>query len=214
MPEAAPAAAAPATELIADQNDEIFDVVDDSNNPISTAARKRCHEEGLLHRSTHIFLFRSHRAMGATQSRLQVLLQRRSEHKKVGAGLWDVSVAEHLSAGEEYVEASVRGLREELGLRVDADALVKVRGPYLSKQFYEDAGVMDNMFTCAFAALYEVGHGRVVVDEGEVDCVEWWDVETVVRKAKTGSDTFTRWLLIELRAMDLVELAKRIVGEL
>ena len=37
-------------------------------------------------------------------------MQRRSEAKKIGPGLWDISVAEHLNRGEEYRPAAIRGL--------------------------------------------------------------------------------------------------------
>lgn len=197
----------------ADNMEEVFDVVDDTNTPVDTATRAKCHEEGLLHRSTHILLFRSHLSIGATTPAIEVLLQQRSEHKKVGAKLWDVSVAEHLSAGEDYIAASTRGIQEELGLTLAADALVTVRQPYLSRQFYEEARVLDNMFTGTFAALYEeMVHGRVRFDEAEVEAVEWWPVDRVVKKAKERPELFTRWFLIELRNIDLVELGNRMVG--
>lgn len=202
-------------EQVVDQPDEIFDVVDESNTPISTASRQRCHDEGLLHRSTHVFLFRTRREIGNPKPVIEVLLQRRSECKKVGGGLWDVSVAEHLSAGESYRKATVRGMREELGLSVTEEELVKVREVYLSRQYYEEAGVLDHMFTETFGLLYEEGrHGGVTMDEQEVMGVEWWEVERVVRAGREDGTLFTRWLLIELKNVDLVEMGKRISGEM
>jgi isopentenyl-diphosphate Delta-isomerase len=38
--------------------------------------------------------------------------------KRIGPGLWDVSLAEHLNPGESYAEAAIRGLKEELGIEV------------------------------------------------------------------------------------------------
>lgn len=208
------AASTPGTEPV-DQMDEIFDVVDETNTPVSTAARRRCHEEGLLHRSTYIFIFRSRLSIGASAPIIEVLLQQRSEKKKVGQSLWDVSVAEHLSAGEDYLTASTRGLKEELDLTFAPDALVTVRQPNLSRQLYEEAGVLDNMFTSTFSALYdEAEHGKVRFDEAEVQAVEWWPVVRLVKQAKEKPELFTRWLLIELNSIDLVELGKRTAGEL
>lgn len=199
----------------ADQQDEVLDVVDETNTPISTAPRKQCHEEGLLHRSTHIFLFRSHLVIGRSSPQIQVLLQQRSEQKKLGPGLWDVTVAEHVSAGESYREASVRGMREEIGLSVGEGMLVEVRKPYLSKQFYEEVGVLDHMFTSTFAVLYEQREmGTMAVDEVEVERVEWWDVRRVVRDARERPEKFTRWLSIELQSFDLEELGRRMAGEM
>lgn len=202
-------------EATVDPLDEVFDVVDDSNTPVSTASRQQCHDEGLLHRSTHVFLFRMRLEIGNPKPVIEVLLQRRSERKKVGGGLWDVSVAEHLSAGESYQRAAVRGMREELGLTVKEEELVRVREVYLSRQFYEEAGVLDHMFTETFGLLYEEGrHGEVVVDGEEVTEVEWWRVERVVRGRREAEGRFTRWLLIELKDVDLTEMGRRITGEM
>lgn len=198
-----------------DNGDEMFDVVDDKNNVIGQASRRKCHEEGICHRSTHVLLFRQHQPIGRNRPGVYVLLQKRSEHKKVGAGLWDVSVAEHLSPGETYRQATARGLKEELNLNIDADELVQIRQAYLSRQLYEEAGVLDNMFTETFAALYdEQVHGSVEVDGKEVEEVKWWHVPDVVvqAKQKQSDQMFTRWLLIDLRNLDLAEVGNMVTG--
>jgi hypothetical protein len=40
--------------------------------------------------------------------------------KRIGPNLWDISLAEHLSVGETFKEAALRGLKEELGIHVPA----------------------------------------------------------------------------------------------
>lgn len=39
----------------------------------------------------------------------QLLVQRRSPHKRIGPGQWDLSVAEHLQPGESYLQVRVVG---------------------------------------------------------------------------------------------------------
>jgi isopentenyldiphosphate isomerase len=46
--------------------------------------------------------------------------------KRIGAGLWDLSLAEHLSPGESYRSAALRGLGEELGI---SGHEIKLQGP-------------------------------------------------------------------------------------
>ncbi|PXF49473.1 Isopentenyl-diphosphate Delta-isomerase [Gracilariopsis chorda] len=200
----------------ADQLDEQFDVVNESNEPVSVASRRDCHQKGLLHRSTHILLFRrSENANNQQGSPPEVLLQRRSLEKKVGAGLWDLSVAEHLSVGEDFATATVRGLEEELNLNFDKTMLVSVREPYLSRQRYAEAGVTDHMFTTLYAALYdEKVHGSPVVDKSEVQEVEWWSIDRIFEGADQGEKLFTRWFLIDLENIDLKALAEKICGDM
>lgn len=199
----------------ADYPDEVFDVVDENNKPVGRATRRRCHEEGLLHRSTHVFVFRTRQTIGRLRAEVEVLLQKRSQKKKVGGGLWDVSVAEHLSEGENYVQATARGLSEELGIRInEGHDLVQIRQAYLSRQYYEEASVLDHMFTCTFGMVLDEGtHGKLRIDEEEVECIEWWPVSTLVKKAKTSKELFTRWLLIELDNLNLMEVGKMMMGE-
>lgn len=200
----------------ADCLDEEFDLVDNENKPVGRATRRRCHEEGLLHRSSNVFLFRTRQRIGRLRGEVEVLLQKRSAGKQVGGGLWDVSTTEHVSAGENYVQATARGLSEELGISVNGDQdLVQIRQAYLSMQHYKEAGVLDNMFVCTFAMVYdEYTHGSIRFDETEVESVEWWPVSTLVKKAKSNKEVFTRWLLIELDNLNLVEVGKMMMGEI
>jgi len=90
------------------RDDEIFDVVDAANRVTGQATRAEVHGRGLLHRAVHVLVF---------NRKGEVFLQRRSRFKDVHPGLWDTSAAGHLDAGEDYPEAAVRELAEELGIR-------------------------------------------------------------------------------------------------
>jgi isopentenyldiphosphate isomerase len=87
--------------------DEIFDVVDEADCVIATAAREDVHRQGLRHRSAHILVY---------DADGRLYLQRRSFTKECSPGLWDTSAAGHLGAGEDYAAAARRELAEELGL--------------------------------------------------------------------------------------------------
>jgi isopentenyldiphosphate isomerase len=76
-----------------DKEDEVFELVDADDNVLGTAPRGVVHRQGLLHRAVYCWVF---------NARGEVLLQRRSPQKKIGAGLWDLSLAEHLQPGETY----------------------------------------------------------------------------------------------------------------
>lgn len=75
-------------------------------------AKSAIHRDGDWHISVHIWI--------VTPGN-EVLLQRRAAGKENYPGLWDVSVAGHISAGETPVEAALREAAEEIGLDLSND---------------------------------------------------------------------------------------------
>ena len=70
--------------------------------------------------------------------------------KTVCPGRWDVSAAEHVTAGETYSAAAVRGLAEELGIAVEGGAaLAGPLGPARRSVFQGD-GVLDRELVQTF----------------------------------------------------------------
>lgn len=92
---------------VAQKDDEIFDVVDATDNPVGRERRAVVHAGNLLHRAVHILVFDKHG---------QVFLQKRSRLKDKHPGAWDSSAAGHLDAGEDYDACAIRELEEELGI--------------------------------------------------------------------------------------------------
>lgn len=91
----------------AQENDELFDVVDDEDRVLRQETRAVVHRDGLVHRAVHMFVF---------NKRKELFLQKRSRLKDRHPGVWDSSAAGHLNAGEDYEVAAVRELGEELGI--------------------------------------------------------------------------------------------------
>ena len=96
---------------MADNPDELFDVVDRQDRVVGTARRADVHANGWLHRAVHIMV---QRANG------DIFLQKRSMEKDCHPGVWDSSASGHLDSGEAYAVAAVRELKEELGVEVDS----------------------------------------------------------------------------------------------
>jgi 16S rRNA (adenine1518-N6/adenine1519-N6)-dimethyltransferase len=95
---------------------EIFDVVDEHDQVIEQRTRGEVHALKLLHRAVHVFVF---------NKRGDLLLQKRSWLKDAHPGVWDSSVSGHLDAGEDYADAAVRELDEEMGIHT-ADAPTEI----------------------------------------------------------------------------------------
>jgi isopentenyl-diphosphate delta-isomerase len=86
---------------------EFLDIVDNDDIVTGQADRSTIHRLGLQHRGVHVFLFDDDGRM---------LVQKRSADRASSPSLMDCSVSEHVQAGESYLEAAVRGLREEMGV--------------------------------------------------------------------------------------------------
>jgi len=98
---------------------EILDVVDERGDPTGeTVEREKAHEEGIMHRTSHVWLLRK------KQGKVQVLLQKRSEAKESFPGCYDVSSAGHIPAGMGFIESAIREVQEELGISASEDELI------------------------------------------------------------------------------------------
>jgi 16S rRNA (adenine1518-N6/adenine1519-N6)-dimethyltransferase len=96
---------------------ELLDVVDAANQVVGQATRRRIHDEGLMHRSVHVFV-----VDGAGR----LYIQKRAEDKDTFPGAHDSSAAGHVNAGEDYHACAARELEEELGLTAETARMVQV----------------------------------------------------------------------------------------
>jgi isopentenyl-diphosphate delta-isomerase type 1 len=88
---------------------EYFDVLDNDGNIIGTATREECHNGSsfLIHAVVHVLVF---------NDKNELLLQKRSQNKKIQPGKWDTSIGGHIESGESREEALAREAKEELGI--------------------------------------------------------------------------------------------------
>jgi len=137
--------------------DELFDVVDSSDNVLRAETRSIVHREGLLHRAVHVFVFNSSG---------QLYLQRRSMTKDSAPGKWVSSCSGHVDSGEEYDVAAVRELGEEIGLYDPVD---------MRRAFKESAcPATGNEFVWVYTCHSE---GPFTLDPEEVSDGRWIDID-------------------------------------
>ena len=157
----------------AQNQDEIFDVVDDNDQVIRQATRGEVHREGLLHRAVHVIV---------TNSAGELLMQKRSMKKDAAPGKWTSSCSGHVDSGEDYDESAMRELGEELAIFIkNKDEL-----EFLFKQSAcEETG---NEFVKIYRLTYD---GEVEFNKNEIDAVQW-----------ISSDEIEAWLLRDPAAID------------
>lgn len=138
--------------------DERIDIWDDQGRPTGrTALKSEAHLHGWYHPTVHIWLY---------TPRGEVLLQKRKEDKDTYPGLWDVSVAGHIGAGEARMEGALREIQEEIGLEVGAKALQAV---FVHKASHRHPnGITDNEFRHVYLCALEKPLTGLVPQASEV----------------------------------------------
>ena len=159
----------------------LLTVVDEEDNVINHLSWDKVHEEdGLLHRAVTVLLFNN---CG------ELLMQKRSEQKRLWPSYLDLSVATHVFADESYESAARRRLREELGIDgvVDLEKLFVFR--YHSQ--YRDVGSEREM--CAvFRTNYD---GKVSPNPEEISEYNFASIVELRSDVRKSSGNYTPWFL-------------------
>ena len=137
---------------------ELIEVLTPDGTPTGVSKPKpEIHRDGDWHRAVHVWIINPDN---------RILLQRRSVRKENNPGLWDVSAAGHVSAGEDVVDAAIREVHEELGMTLHREELQHIAT--LRESCVLNAGTyFDNEFHEIFIVRREVG--ELVLQADEVD---------------------------------------------
>ena len=155
-------------------SDELFDLIDENDRVIGRETRSVVHRRGLWHRGTHVLLF---------DRAGRLLVQQRSGKKSQSPLTLDCSVSEHVQAGEEYHEAAMRGLSEELGLEgIEIQPLVKFKMNY---------GPNDNEISMIFKGI--VDPGQIRFDPEEIEQVDAYSLEELGTLVEQKPGMFSYW---------------------
>ncbi|MBO9599562.1 MAG: NUDIX domain-containing protein [Cohnella sp.] len=164
---------------------ETFDVYDEQNRWVGTAAREDVHAHGYWHRTFHCWLARA-----GENGEAMVLFQQRSAGKDTNPGCFDITVAGHLAAGESPKDA-VRELAEEIGLEVGFEQLT-----YLVTIKEDSQGVY---------------HGKRIIDR-EVSDVYGYMADWELARFRLQEEEVAA--LYEAPARDLIALMEGTIDEL
>tara|TARA_R110000822_G_scaffold227690_2_gene360305 strand:- start:146 stop:697 length:552 start_codon:yes stop_codon:yes gene_type:complete len=153
--------------------DELLDILTPEGKPTGkTALKSEAHKNGWFHATAHIWLFTSDK---------KILLQKRALTKKVFPGIWDISVAGHISAGEAILEGAKREALEEIGLALEDKDLIKI-GTRIHQITHKN-GIKDNEHHHVFIAELKVAVSSLTMQQEEVAGLELWDL-TVLKETK------------------------------
>ena len=165
---------------------EVFDIVEEYGNPTGDIIeRSLAHKEGVRHRTAHIWIVRK------IEGKWQVLLQKRAQTKDSFPGRYDTSSAGHIQAGDEPLESAIRELQEELGIVASPEEL-KYAGTFnikYEKEFHNKL-FKDNEIAFVYVYLGEIDIDDIIVQEEELECVEWFDLEETYTECLAHNQKF------------------------
>ena len=137
---------------------EILDLINEKNEVIGQASRKEVEEKGLLYRCAGIYV-----KIGE-----KFVIQQRSHNKKVRPLNYSI-VEETVKTGENFEEAAIRGVKEELGLEIqDLRELGVIH--------IQDKEYNDNFLLKIFSVK---GIGKLVFDSIEVEDTELKNIKEI-----------------------------------
>lgn len=165
---------------------ELLDIVDENGIPTGeTVDRTAAHTNSVRHRTTHIWIARK------SGERWQVLLQKRAMTKDSFPGRYDTSSAGHIQAGDEPLDSAIRELKEELGITAFPEQL-KFAGTFriqYEKEFHNKM-FRDNEIAFVYVFLEKVDIDKIVVQEEELECVEWFDLDDTYNECLAHNQKF------------------------
>lgn len=140
--------------------------------------RHLVHADGDYHRAVHVWLF--------VESTQELVLQKRADCKDSWPGLWDISSAGHISAGDTPLLTARRELQEELGITLPADAF-EFLFVYLQEDVINDGKYINNEYNDVYLVTLvdPIPIEAFTLQESEVSAVKyikWKEYEELQRR--------------------------------
>ena len=141
---------------------EYLDICDSEGNLIGERKlKKEVHEQGLWHRSVHVWI---------VNSKKEVLIQKRSPLKDNHPNEWDISSAGHVSAGEDDITSAIRETEEEIGLKFNPEDFILIG---IVKQMSKREGYINNEINPVYVVKMDLDLDKIVKQEEEVSEVKF-----------------------------------------
>lgn len=161
--------------------DEYIDIVTSEGEPTGNIALKSdAHKKGWYHNTIHLWLY---------TRESEILLQQRSHKKAIHPLLWDVSAAGHIDAGETFTEAALRETKEEIGLELKPNDLMKI-GVERHESSYNNGAIQDNEFHQVFIAELKTEVKNLIPQSEEVEAlklVSFKEFEALLKQSETNN---------------------------
>lgn len=161
--------------------EEYLDICDAAGRPLGVAVpRDEAHRNGLWHRTVHAWI---------ANSSGMVLFQQRALTKESFPGVWDVSAAGHISAGEPELTAAQRELFQELGVTV-AESELECLFTTQTSSVQQNGSFLDNEFNSVYLARKDIPLSKLILEPAEVSLAKFFPFQKLSQLARNGDPVF------------------------
>lgn len=168
-------------------------LVDDYDNILGPLKKTRAHLEGKLHRAFSIFFI--------NKDSDKLLLQKRSINKYHSGGLWSNSCCSHQYFGENFEDALLRCVSDELGIKTDINAFYKI-GKF--KYFSDYGNIKEHEIDHVYIYFADkILCSQIVPNKHEIEMIKWVNIENIDKIYKVQKNAFTSWFYDAYKICDL-----------
>jgi len=141
---------------------EYLDICDDKGNLLGIKeSKKEAHNKGLWHKSVHVWVL---------NSKMELLIQKRSPLMDNHPNEWDISAAGHVSAGEDNITSALRETEEEIGLKLNPKDFIQIG---TVKQCSKREGYINNEINPVYIIKMDLDLNSIKKQEEEVSEVKF-----------------------------------------
>lgn len=154
---------------------ELIDVLDE--NGVKTGeilSRNEIHKRGLWHRSIVVAI---------TNEKNEILLQQRSKEKDKNAGMWDISVAGHISTGQDSLSAAAREINEEVSVSLDYHVDIKsfrYMFSYRTQQKFSNDFIENQFYDFFILRKENIDIKDIKMQESEVQAIKFVTINELI----------------------------------
>jgi len=160
--------------------EEYLDIVDENGNPTGEKElRSVVHEKGLWHRTVHIYFYR------VKNNAIEILVHLRSAFKDLDPNKWDTRFGGHVDAGKNIEEATAREIKEEVGIELKSECLIK-------GEIKKYDGGNNREFCHVFYYNFLENNNILKFNDGEVQEIKWMTENEIANSMQKNSSSGLR----------------------
>lgn len=173
-----------AHRIVSSEAEELI-LVDANDQETGFLSKAECHNgAGVLHRAFSVFLFN---AAG------ELLIQQRSQQKRLWPGYWSNTCCSHPRKGESMVIATQRRLYDELHVESALEFVYK----FAYQAEFGDAGSENELCHVYLGKIA----GEVVPNDNEIDAIRYVSAKSLITELGSQPQKFTPWFQMEWLAL-------------